>query len=121
MANFKVGDTVYLKETAQLGIIHTLFNDSALIQWTDGDVSREMFDDISLHKPKPFELQEPQRLARIKRWAGLAMQGMLSDVVTSGSYVEIAEYAFNYAEAMEAEYQRRYFNTNENTNETDKE
>jgi hypothetical protein len=77
---------------------------------TDGTIASVIDDIIKLDKA---------RLARIERWAGLAMQGMLSDVVTSGSYVEIAEYAFNYADAMEAEYQRRYFNTNENANETE--
>lgn len=61
-------------------------------------------------KKKEAEQQNQDRIARIEKWAGLAMQGIVADNDTAGTYGHIAKYAFNYADAMEAEYQKRYIN-----------
>lgn len=53
--------------------------------------------------------QQHERLARIEKWAGMAMQGILTDR-NLGSFGEVAQWSFSYAEAMEAEYQKRYVN-----------
>jgi hypothetical protein len=54
------------------------------------------------------DVQRRERLARIERWAGMAMQVEISNPNQSLYFSQIAELAFNYAEAMEAEYQKRY-------------
>jgi hypothetical protein len=54
------------------------------------------------------DVQRRERLARIERWAGMAMQAR---IVYSGTIYKADEF-FNKAEEMEAEYQKRY-NTNQ--------
>jgi hypothetical protein len=52
------------------------------------------------------DVQRRERLARIERWAGHVLEGVYPRTVISDE--KLASECFDMAEAMEAEYQKRY-------------
>ena len=66
-------------------------------QVQDADSGKWIVDECTNY----IDIPNLNRLARIERWAGMAMQGVINNPELC-AYGDVAKYAFTYAEAMEA-------------------
>ena len=67
-----------------------------------GDVTHRIYSE---YLKLAYQRPDPERIKRIEKWATAAMS-IYADATPS----DCADVCFDYADAMEAEYQRRYFN-----------